>query len=137
MPLALSEIRSRAFRFAHDWQNEGDEIAEAQSFLNEFFNVFGVARRRVASFEYRVTYTDGRRGRADLLWKGVVLVEMKSRGGDLDSAFTQARDYFPGLADHDLPRFILVCDFGRFRLYDLDSNTPPPYPVGAGRAPLI
>jgi hypothetical protein len=70
MPLALSEIRSRAFRFAHDWQNEGDEIAEAQSFLNDFFDVFGVARRRVATFEYRVSSTDGRRGRIDLLWKG-------------------------------------------------------------------
>jgi hypothetical protein len=123
MPLALSEIRSRAFRFAHDWQNEGDEIAEAQSFLNEFFDVFGVARRRVASFELRVTYTDGRRGRIDLLWKGVVLIEMKSRGGDLDRAYGQARDYFPGLADHELPRFILVCDFGRFRLFDLDTNS--------------
>ena len=123
MPLPLSEIRSRAFRFAHDWQNEGDEIAEAQSFLNDFFNVFGVARRRVAAFESRVTHIDGRRGRIDLLWKGVVLVEMKSRGGDLDRAFDQARDYFPGLADHDLPRFILVCDFDRFRLYDLDTNS--------------
>lgn len=123
MPLPLSEIRSRAFRFAHDWLNEGDEIAEAQSFLNDFFAVFGVARRRVAAFESRVTHTDGRRGRIDLLWKGVVLVEMKSRGGDLDRAFDQARDYFPGLADHDLPRFILVCDFDRFRLHDLDTNS--------------
>jgi len=123
MPLALSEIRSRAFRFAHDWVDEADEIAEAQTFLNEFFNVFGIARRRVAAFEFRVTYTDGMRGRIDLLWKGVVLVEMKSRGGDLDRAFAQARDYFPGLADHDLPRFILVCDFDRFRLYDLDTDT--------------
>ena len=58
MPLALSEIRNRAFGFAHEWQNEGDEIADAQSFLNEFLNVFGVARRRVAVFEYRVTLTE-------------------------------------------------------------------------------
>jgi hypothetical protein len=122
MPLALAEIRSRAFRFAHDWRSANDEIAEAQTFLNEFFQVFGIARRRVAAFESRITHTDGRRGRIDLLWKGVALIEMKSRGGNLDRAFAQARDYFPGLADHDLPGFILVCDFGRFRLYDLDAG---------------
>lgn len=122
MPLALSEIRGRAFRFVHDWQNDGDEIAEAQSFLNEFFDVFGIARRRVATFEHRIISADGRRGRIDLLWKSIVLIEMKSRGGNLDRAFNQARDYFPGLADHELPRFIMVCDFGRFRLYDLDSD---------------
>jgi len=123
VPLPLSEIRSRAFRFAHEWQNEGDEIAEAQSFLNDFFNVFGIARRRVASFEFRTVMIGGTTGRIDLLWKGTLLVEMKSRGGNLDRAFAQARDYFPGLPDHDLPRFILVCDFGRFRLHDLDTNS--------------
>jgi MmeI, DNA-methyltransferase domain/MmeI, target recognition domain/MmeI, N-terminal domain/MmeI, helicase spacer domain/MmeI, C-terminal domain len=123
MPLPLAEIRNRAFRFAHEWQNEGDEIAEAQTFLNQFFDVFGVSRRRVATFEKRITHTDGRRGRIDLIWKGVVLVEMKSRGGNLDRAYDQARDYFPGLADHDLPRYLLVCDFGRFRLYDLEGDT--------------
>lgn len=122
MPLPLAEIRDRAFGFVREWQGEGDEIAEAQSFLNDFFNVFGVPRRRVASFESRVRHVNGAPGRIDLLWKGTLLVEMKSRGRDLDRAFDQARNYFPGLPDRDLPRFVLVCDFDRFRLYDLDAN---------------
>lgn len=35
----------------------------------------------------------------------------------------QAKDYFPGIRDVDLPKFILVCDFERFRLYDLEETT--------------
>lgn len=49
-PLSPNEIRDRALRFAHEWAGERRERAEAQTFWNEFFNVFGVSRRRVASF---------------------------------------------------------------------------------------
>jgi hypothetical protein len=59
------------------------------------------------------------------LWKGVLLIEHKSRGRDLDRAHAQARDYFAGLTDAELPRFLLVSDFARFRLYDLDGDEPP------------
>ena len=41
----------------------------------------------------------------DLLWKGVILIEHKSRGKDLDKAFTQAKDYFLGLKEKELPRW--------------------------------
>nr|WP_236721387.1 DNA methyltransferase [Trichormus sp. NMC-1] len=34
----------------------------------------------------------------------------------------QAKDYFPGLKEHELPKYILVSDFQRFRLYDLDND---------------
>ena len=53
--------------------------------------------------------------------EGDLLVEHKSRGKNLDRAFQQAKDYFPGLKDRDLPRYILVSDFARFRLYDLEE----------------
>jgi hypothetical protein len=65
---------------------------------------------------------DGRDGYIDLLWKGILLIEQKSRGKDLDRAFQQAKDYFPGLKDRDVPRYILVSDFARFRLYDLEEG---------------
>ncbi len=48
--LSWNEIRQRAIQFAHDWQDVTDERAEAQSFWNEFFQVFGIGRRTVASF---------------------------------------------------------------------------------------
>ena len=35
----------------------------------------------------------------------------------------QAADYFDGIADRDLPRYILVSDFARLRLYDLEADT--------------
>jgi len=63
-----------------------------------------------------------RQGRIDCFWKGTLLVEHKSAGADLDRAFAQAADYFDGLAERDLPRYILVSDFARFRLYDLEGG---------------
>ena len=123
MPLSWNEIRTRALAFSNEWQDEGSEQAESQSFWNDFFNIFGITRRRVASFEKLAKKIDGKDGFIDLLWKGVLLIEHKSRGKDLDRAHQQALDYFPGLKERELPRFILVSDFARFRLYDLDQDT--------------
>jgi hypothetical protein len=105
--------------------NETSEDAEAKSFWDGFFNVFGLPRRRVATFERKVKKIDGRDGYIDLLWKGVLLVEHKSRGKNLDRAHQQARDYFHGLTDAELPKFLLVSDFARFRLYDLETSEEP------------
>jgi hypothetical protein len=122
MPLSWNEIKDRALKFSHEWADESSEDAEAKSFWDAFFTVFGVPRRRVATFEQPVKKSDGHGGFIDLLWKGILLVEHKSRGKDLDRAFQQAKDYFPGLKDRDLPRYILVSDFARFRLYDLEEG---------------
>ena len=123
MPLSWNEIRDRATSFSREWKHAENEDAEAKSFWDGFFDVFGVPRRRVASFERRVKKLDGKDGYIDLLWKGTLLVEHKSRGKDLDRAYQQARNYFAGLHDRDLPRYVLVSDFARFRLFDLDTNT--------------
>lgn len=122
MPLSWNEIRTRAVAFSKDWEGESSEDAEAKSFWDAFFHVFGITRRRIASFESPVKKSDGKGGFIDLLWKGVLVVEHKSLGKDLDRAFTQAKDYFSGLKERDLPRYVLVSDFGRFRLYDLDEG---------------
>ena len=122
MPLSWNEIKDRALQFSREWADESAEDAEAKSFLDAFFNVFGVPRKRVATFEQRVKKLDGKDGYIDLLWKGILLIEHKSRGKDLDRAFQQAKDYFPGLKDRDAPRYILVSDFARFRLYDLEQG---------------
>ena len=44
------------------------------------------------------------------------------RGKDLDRAKGQAFDYFAGLKDRDLPRYVIVSDFARIRLYDLGAG---------------
>lgn len=126
MPLSWNEIRSRALAFSREWEGESSEDAEAKSFWDGFFNIFGVTRRRVASFETPVKKEDGRGGFIDLLWRGVLLVEHKSRGKDLGRATRQALDYFPGLKERDLPRYVLVSDFARFRLHDLDQDVSHP-----------
>lgn len=124
MPLSLNEIRSRALKFSNEWALESSEDAEAKTFWNEFFEVFGFSRKKVATFEHPVHKADGRTGYIDLLWKGVVLVEHKSKGKSLDKAYTQARDYYVSLnlKESDLPRYIVVSDFANFRLYDLEED---------------
>ncbi|MHB1187404.1 class I SAM-dependent DNA methyltransferase [Thiobacillus sp.] len=127
MPLSWNEIRSRAHAFSNKWVDEESERAEAQSFWNDFFAVFGIERKRVAIFEKQVNIARAgeklKHGRIDAFWKGMLLIEHKSRGADLSRAFAQAADYFDGIAERDLPRYILVSDFERFRLYDLEDDT--------------
>ncbi|MBL7781590.1 MAG: class I SAM-dependent DNA methyltransferase [Saprospiraceae bacterium] len=123
MPLSWNEIKARAISFSKEWEHETSEDAEAKTFWGEFFDVFGISRRRVATFEQAVKKGDSKQGFIDLLWKGTILIEHKSRGKDLDKAFQQAKDYFPGLKEHELPKYILVSDFDRFRLFDLDTGT--------------
>lgn len=51
MPLSWSEIRDRAVHFSREWSQEAAERAGAQTFWKEFFEAFGISRRRVAAFE--------------------------------------------------------------------------------------
>jgi len=129
MPLSWNEIKDRAVAFSKEWSNESSEDAEAKTFWDGFFNIFGITRRRIATFEVPVKKGDGSGGYIDLLWKGVLLVEHKSRGKSLDRAFNQAKDYFPGIKERDLPRYVIVSDFARIRLYDLEGETEHEFPL--------
>lgn len=120
--LSWNEIRTRAVTFSKEWEGETSESAEAKSFWDGFFDVFGISRRRVAAFEQSVKKAGGEQGYVDLLWKGLLLVEHKSKGKNLEKAYGQARDYFPGLKESELPRYIIVSDFDYFVLYDLEEN---------------
>lgn len=123
MPLSWSDIRANAQKFAKDWSGATSERAEAQTFWNEFFAVFGVQRRRVAVYEKTVSrLKHAGLGRIDVFWPGLMLAEHKSAGADLDAAFQQAADYFAGLTDKELPRYVVVSDFQRFVLHDLEEG---------------
>jgi len=87
MPLSLNEIKDRALAFSRNWEGTPSERAEAQTFWNEFFNVFGVTRRRFASFEEyvkparaRYEKSGDKGGFIDLFWRGTLMVEHKSPG---------------------------------------------------------
>lgn len=129
MTLSWNEIKDRALKFSMEWEDTSSEHAEAQSFLIDFFNVFGISRKRVATFEHKVKKLDESSGYIDLLWKGNILVEMKSRGADLDKAYQQALEYTYGLKDFELPKFILISDFAQFVVYDLEEETVTQFPL--------
>ncbi|WP_230293366.1 DNA methyltransferase [Croceicoccus sp. Ery5] len=123
MRLNWNEIRVRAAKFAKDWADAHYEKGETQSFYNEFFEVFGVQRRRVAVYERQVKKLNNKQGFIDLFWPGVLLVEQKSAGRDLAKARLQADEYCLGLKPNEFPRYVLVSDFQTFELFDLEEQT--------------
>jgi type I restriction-modification system DNA methylase subunit len=122
MPLNWNEIKHRAVEFSHEWEGAFSEDADAKPFLVAFFNVFGLNQRKVATFEHKVKKLDNGDGYIDMLWKGQILIEMKSKGKDLGKAYGQAKGYLHGLKQIEIPKYVLVCDFDRFRLYDLEEK---------------
>lgn len=122
MRLSWNEIRSRAAEFSREWADATYEKGEAQSFYNDFFEIFDVKRRSVARYEEHVQKLDNSSGFIDLFWPGVLLVEQKSAGRNLTDAYKQAGDYFDALPERERPRYILVSDFQNFELHDLDTR---------------
>ena len=103
MPLSWNEIRDRSLAFSREWADAESERAEAQSFWNDFFRVFGIHRRRVAIFEKQVAVSRAgeklKDGRIDAFWKGVLLIEHKSADADLT-----ARSHKPRIISTAWPR---------------------------------
>ena len=123
--LSLNEIRRRACEFVLNWKekaNTAREEADAQTFETEFFSIFGVPRNKMAIFEHKVKLLYGSSGYIDLLWKGYILIEMKSPGKDLQKAYEQAKRYAQALPDAELPKVILISDFCNFHYYNLEKD---------------
>lgn len=135
MRLDWNDISARAHVFARNWAGKGREKEDTQTFYEDFFEVFGVPRRRVASFEHGVKLGETKRGFLDLFWKGKLLVEQKSAGRSLKPAKKQALAYFDGLKDDELPRYLLLSDFQNFELYDLDTNPDEPISLSLKELP--
>ena len=136
MQLGWNEIKQRAVQFSREWAGETREDAEAKSFWDAFFNVFGIPRRSVATFEEPVRKLNNQYGYIDLFWKGRLLVEHKSLGKRLDQAESQAFDYLKSLARegrHDeIPRYVIVTDFDRLALFDLEPDDVKGLPLFCG-----
>ena len=130
MRLSWNEIRSRAAEFSREWADATYEKGEAQSFYNDFFEIFGVKRRSVARYEEHVQkLNNSSAGFIDLFWPGKLLVEQKSAGRNLKKAYGQAGSYFDALPEKDRPRYILVSDFQNFELHDLDEREKIAFPL--------
>jgi len=127
-PLTKIEIKQRATDFAQRWEGtEGlrpsSEKGEKQTWWNELFKVYGTDRAAVAIFEDAVSNLKGNASWMDVFFKGKMVGEHKSRGQDLGAALKQAQDYVQFLVGegrgHDVPRYLVVSDFERIRVYDL------------------
>lgn len=110
----------------------GDEKGEAQTFLDRLFRAFGHegAIEAGAVYEDRVKRTIDYLGvgYADLMWKPRVLVEMKKAGSDLSRHFRQAFDYWQ-MAVPNRPRYVVLCNFDEFWVYDFDQQLDAPMDV--------
>jgi len=131
--LSWTEVRQRAIKFSREWSENhrslnttADERAEAQTFWNDFFDVFGMRRRQVATFEERVKSAKDTWHRIDLFWSKTLLAEHKSRGEDLGKASSQAFNYIQELINNgrkdECPRYVVISDFSRILLYDLEPD---------------
>lgn len=127
--LTIGEMRARAGAFAREWEGETREDAERQTFWNEWFEVFGIRRRRRVTFEHNVRKLTGTTGQIDAFWPGMVLVEHKSAGEDLDAAMDQAQGYLHGVAEEELPRLIVLSDFARFRVLNMETSEEVEFPL--------
>lgn len=105
----------------------GDEKGEAQIFLDQLFRAFGHAgfKEAGATCEMRVKKAEKGTSFADLVWKPVVLVEMKKRGEDLSKHYSQAFNYWTRLVPNR-PNYVVLCNFDEFWIYDFNSQMDSP-----------
>lgn len=112
-----------AREFAEKYSKATSEKQLAQSFWRDFFqSVCGISDLLSSGieFEYPVrSHADKTIKFIDVLWTGVLLIEHKSFGKDLDKAEKQARDYLISLDNTQRPPVFIVSDFARIRIVDV------------------
>ncbi len=107
---------------------KGDEKGEAQIFLDHFFRALGYPdglKGAGADCEFRMRDEKGATKFADLVWKPIVLIEMKKRGADLAIHYQQAFDYWVKLVPNR-PQYVILCNFDEFWIYDLNKMVYEP-----------
>ena len=133
--------KDKAKKFAERWKNRGDEKSDCQIFWIDLLeNVFGIENlAEFIFFEERVqlehkSFIDA------AIPKTHVIIEQKSFGKDLSkpikqsdgtflTPFQQAKRYANELKYSKRPRWIVVCNFSEFQIYDLDTDKPEPQKI--------
>lgn len=125
--ITINEVRRRLQEFAKEHATDSDEKQHAQQFWRDFYMCFGLSKSSASMFEARVLKVGGARGYIDSFIPGVLLVEQKSLGRNLDDAYVQAQAYFHAISNEfEKPQYIITCDFQNFQLYDLHNNAKVP-----------
>ena len=120
MTLSWEEIADRAVEFRKNWEKQkGAERQQAQSFLRDFLSVFGIENplEDGGEFEHKCPKEVGEDGYIDYFLPKKLIVEMKSKGKDLNKAYEQLKSYVITLPSEQMPELMLVCDFDKFELY--------------------
>lgn len=130
--------RTAAAKFAKDWAGRGKEKGESQPFwLALLRNIFGVeSPEHFIKFEEKVildhaSFIDG------FIESTHVLIEQKSLGknlkqpirqsdGSLLTPFQQAKRYSANLPYSQRPRWIVICNFEEFHIYDMEQPNNDP-----------
>jgi hypothetical protein len=121
--ITVNEVRRRLQQFAIEHANDRLEKQYAQQFMRDFYACFGLSKSSASMFEKKVIKFGSKAVRfIDSFIPGVLLVEQKTTGEDLHKAYEQALDYALAITNEfEKPRYILICDFQTFHLYDLHN----------------
>jgi hypothetical protein len=123
------EIQAALRAFVVQWRGyAGSEKAEAQTFLNELLDCYGVFRRDAGlRFEHHLPGV----GYMDMFWPGHVLVEMKApaKAETLENAQPQAERYWRASeatdGSYDAVRYVVLCSFNRLLVWDMRRPSRP------------
>ena len=139
--MTQTEQIAAAKEFASFWENKGDEKQESQRFWIDLLqNVLGVTNpAKYIEFEKRVqlshtSYIDA------YIADTKVLIEQKGIKIDLHKAyeqsdgavltpFEQAKRYVGEMKASEKPRWIVVCNFAEFLIYDLENPQEEPQQI--------
>jgi hypothetical protein len=122
--LTWTEIETRANAFQKEWRKaRGAEKQEDIKFIADFLHIFGVDWH-TGFPQHTVITPSGQSNWVDFLLPGQIIIEMKSKGESLDAAFTQAMDYVKALKPEEYPRLLMVSDFDKIRVYNLEKKHP-------------
>lgn len=106
----------------------GSEKSEAQVFCDRLFQAFGHAgyKEAGATLEYKLKKRGGKGTKfPDLVWRPLLLIEMKSRGEPLEKHYRQAFEYWIELVP-ERPKYVVLCNFDEFWVYDFNYQLDSP-----------
>jgi len=128
MPISWNEIRHNAIGFARKWTGAKIKIDQEWRFWRDLFAVFGVRHRILTMFHLWADELVGSHDHTGLFWPGIMLVEQKTRGEDLDYTESQAQRCIADLVSagrhDDVPRYVIASDLARISLLDLKPEDP-------------
>ena len=139
--MMTTDQKAVAKEFAKEWKNRGDEKGETQQFwMSLLHSVFGIEEpQKFIEFEKRVQLTHVSFIDA-FIENTKVLIEQKSCDVDLHKGykqsdgsmltpFQQAKRYANELPYSLRPRWVVVCNFRSFLVYDMENPNGEPFEI--------